>query len=46
MRVGDTIKKVIKNLVYVDHDESVAVIFSEQSYHPMEKTGTHTLTTS
>lgn len=33
-RVGDMIKKVIRNLVYVEHDEAVAVIFPEQDLPP------------
>ncbi|KAG6875614.1 hypothetical protein C0993_008315, partial [Termitomyces sp. T159_Od127] len=35
-RAGDQIKKVIKNLVYVEHDESVAVIFPEQNLPPSD----------
>lgn len=34
MRTGDMIKNVIKKLVYVRHDESVAVIFPEQDLPP------------
>ncbi|KAG6863985.1 hypothetical protein C0993_009683 [Termitomyces sp. T159_Od127] len=33
-RAGDMIKAVIKNLVYVEHDENVAVIFPDQDLPP------------
>ncbi|KAG6896802.1 hypothetical protein C0992_005952 [Termitomyces sp. T32_za158] len=33
-RVGDMIKKVITNLVYIEHDENLAVIFPDQDLPP------------
>ncbi|KAG6874111.1 hypothetical protein C0992_008067, partial [Termitomyces sp. T32_za158] len=35
-KVGDMVKHVIKNLVYVEHDESVAVIFPDQALPPSD----------
>lgn len=34
MKTGDAIKDLIKRLVYIEHDESVAVIFPDQDLPP------------
>ncbi|KAG6873921.1 hypothetical protein C0992_008287 [Termitomyces sp. T32_za158] len=35
-KAGDMIKNVIKNLVYIEHDENVAVIFLDQDLPPRD----------
>lgn len=35
-KAGDMIKAVIKNLVYIEHDERVAVIFPDQDLPPSD----------
>ncbi|KAG6863910.1 hypothetical protein C0993_009923, partial [Termitomyces sp. T159_Od127] len=35
-KMGDMVKHLIKNLVYIKHDESVAVIFPEQDLPPKD----------